>query len=162
MDVDALKQRWDLEFTWQVDVVDMVICVADIRADVRDCSFHLRWICSVPQDIHACVLLFKYRSNQSNSQHLQLLSPFLTDHCPHHWQSGNHWEPLRDYCNIRHIRRSHLAFHFFAWKCIWSENLTGAIFFCVHLLEALSGSEFAPLCTEPLALFTKRSHSVAT
>lgn len=42
MDVDALKQRWDLEFTWQVDVVDMVICVADIQADVGDCSFHLR------------------------------------------------------------------------------------------------------------------------
>lgn len=50
MDVDALKQQRDLEFTWQVDVVDMVICVADIRADVSDCSFHLRWFCSVPQD----------------------------------------------------------------------------------------------------------------
>lgn len=42
MDVDALKQLWDLEFTRQVDVVEMVICVADIHVDVSDGSFHLR------------------------------------------------------------------------------------------------------------------------
>lgn len=36
MDVDALKQLWDLEFTWQVGIAEMVICVADIQVDVSE------------------------------------------------------------------------------------------------------------------------------
>lgn len=42
MDVDAVKQLWDLEFTLQADVAEMMICVADIHVDVSDSSFHLR------------------------------------------------------------------------------------------------------------------------
>lgn len=36
MGVDALKQLWDLELTWQADGAEMVICVADIQVDVSN------------------------------------------------------------------------------------------------------------------------------
>lgn len=40
MDVDALKQLWDLAFTWLVGAAEMVMRVADMQDDVSDCSFH--------------------------------------------------------------------------------------------------------------------------